>query len=316
MKEENITLGTYLRTAREKKNISLEAIARATKITLRNLEALEKDELQLLPPPVFVRGFLRAYAHQVGLDEQKIMEIYERETKGVYSSLPSKKAEGEKKIPRVVKILGPILLIVLGGILFYYLSSTPPPPPSATPSPSILPSSPSPPIPPPPADKTDIFVPETETKASTAVEEAPPPQVTPAEEKKIEPPPAEPPITVIADVLEKTPPAVPKEKIKEKIKERRHVLKVRAIEKCWLQIKADEGKEVEALLQPQEIATWTARRQFKVTIGNAGGVEVTFNGIQQGRLGKSGQVVHLVLPPEIKKKTPLAEGVKEVEKKD
>lgn len=313
MIEENITLGAYLRKERERKNIPLEAIARATKITLKNLENLERDEFHLLPPPVFVRGFLRAYAHQVGLDVQKIMEIYERETKGVYASLPSKKKEGGKKISRVVKTLAPILLIFLGGILFYYLSSIPPLPPSPTPSPSILPSPPNPPTDPPPADKIDIVVPETEIKAPAAVEETPLLQIAPSEEKKIEPPLPEPPLAVMADVAKKTPPAMQKEKQEEK----RHVLKVKAIEKTWLRLKPDEGKEVEALLQPKETVTWTARRQFKITIGNAGGVELTFNGVPQGRLGKSGQVIHLVLPPKIEKKPPGEEAEKEPgEKKD
>jgi len=287
VREENITLGTYLRTERERKNISLEAIARATKITLKNLEALERDEFHLLPPPVFVRGFLRAYAQHVGLDGQKILEMYERQTKGGDLSLPIKRTEGEKKIARVTKILLPILLIGLGIILFYFLFKTPPSPPS-------LPSSP-----PPAAQVT----PEIKVKVPGPKEEPPPPQIAPPEEKKIEP--SAPPLTVIP---EKPVPGV----AEEKKKERRHVLKIKAIEKTWLRLKADEEKEIEALLQPKEIATWTARRQFKITIGNAGGVELTFNGVRQGRLGESGQVVHLVLPAEVKKKPSL----EETEKKD
>ncbi len=290
MKDENLTLGTYLRQEREKKNISLADIARTTKITLKNLEALERDEFHLLPPPVFVRGFLRAYAQQVGLDAQKILEMYTRQTEGVSSSFSAKKSEPPPKLPRLAKLLIPILLLILGIFLFYSLSSTPP---SST---SSLP-------PPPPSTPV---APEIKTESPPAREE-PPPQTTLPEEKKIEKPSL--PSIVTA---EKPPPSA----LEEKKKERRHVLKVRALEKCWLQIKADEEKEIEALLQPKEIATWTARRQFKIIIGNAGGVEVTFNGIRQGRLGESGQVVHLVLPPEIKKKISPAEGEKEVEKKD
>ncbi len=285
MREENITLGTYLRSARERKNISLEAIARATKITLKNLEALEKDEFHLLPPPVFVRGFLRAYAHQVGLDGQKILEMYERQTKGGDLSLPIKRTAGEKKIPRVAQILIPILLILLGIILYYSLSKKPPSPPS-------------PPFSPPPAAQV---TPEIKVKVPGPTEEPPPPPITPPEEKKIET--SAPPLTVIP---EKPAPVV----AEEKKKERRHVLKIKAIEKTWLRLKADEEKEIEALLQPKEIATWTARRQFKITIGNAGGVELTFNGVRQGRLGETGQVVHLVLPSEVKKKPSLEETEK------
>jgi cytoskeleton protein RodZ len=86
----------------------------------------------------------------------------------------------------------------------------------------------------------------------------------------------------------------------EKKKERRHVLKVQATEMTWLRIQSDDQPEVEALLQPMETATWTARRQFNIIIGNAGGVEISFNGKPLGDLGASGQVVRLLLPKEIK----------------
>lgn len=69
----------------------------------------------------------------------------------------------------------------------------------------------------------------------------------------------------------------------------------------WLRIQPDDQKEVEALLRPEETSTWTARRQFKVTVGNAGGVDIFLNGVPQGPLGNSGEVVHLLLPKEIKK---------------
>jgi hypothetical protein len=86
----------------------------------------------------------------------------------------------------------------------------------------------------------------------------------------------------------------------EKKKEPRQVLKVQATETTWLRIQSDDLEDSEALLQPNETATWTARRQFNITVGNAGGVEIFLNGISQGVLGGSGEVVHLLLPKEIK----------------
>jgi len=73
-------------------------------------------------------------------------------------------------------------------------------------------------------------------------------------------------------------------------------LKFKTTEMTWLRIQADNQPGVEALLKPGEEASWKAQEQFKVTVGNAGGVEVSLNGISQGRLGKSGEVVHLVYP--------------------
>ncbi|MBI4495531.1 MAG: DUF4115 domain-containing protein [Deltaproteobacteria bacterium] len=78
--------------------------------------------------------------------------------------------------------------------------------------------------------------------------------------------------------------------------EGRHILEMRATEKTWLRIQADDQPASDALLQPQETASWTARRRFKILIGNAGGVELFLDGHPQGRPGKSGQVIRLLLP--------------------
>jgi hypothetical protein len=85
---------------------------------------------------------------------------------------------------------------------------------------------------------------------------------------------------------------------KETTPDRRHVLKAVATEKTWLRIHNDEQQVSDVLLQPKETSAWTARRQFYITIGNAGGIELFLNGVSQGYLGKSGEVVHLVLPRE------------------
>jgi len=98
--------------------------------------------------------------------------------------------------------------------------------------------------------------------------------------------------------------ATPSPKEEEKEKERGHILKVIAIEKTWLRIKPNDQPVIEVLLQPKETASWSARRRFDITVGNAGGIEIFFNGVFQGRLGKSGEVIHLVLPKETREIIP------------
>lgn len=71
--------GAKLREARERKGVSLRVIADATKISVRALEALEKNDIARLPGGIFSRAFVRAYAHEVGLDpEQTIAEFITR----------------------------------------------------------------------------------------------------------------------------------------------------------------------------------------------------------------------------------------------
>jgi cytoskeletal protein RodZ len=68
--------GGMLRAAREEQGLSIEELARRTKITVRVLDALERTDFSILPPPVFVRGFLRTYAREVGLDPDPTVDAY------------------------------------------------------------------------------------------------------------------------------------------------------------------------------------------------------------------------------------------------
>jgi len=70
------SLGTWLRTQREARGVSLVAVAESSKISRRYLEALESDKFDALPAPVFVRGFLREYARVVGLDGDEVVNFY------------------------------------------------------------------------------------------------------------------------------------------------------------------------------------------------------------------------------------------------
>jgi len=70
-------LGVYLRSRREARGVSVEAMARATRIPPRILEAVEQDRLRELPAPVFVRGFIRAYLRQLGDSPREALALYD-----------------------------------------------------------------------------------------------------------------------------------------------------------------------------------------------------------------------------------------------
>ncbi|MFQ5776843.1 MAG: helix-turn-helix domain-containing protein [Terriglobia bacterium] len=63
------TFGENLRRERELRGITLPELASATKINLRTLRALEQDQFDQLPGGVFNRGFVRAVARYMNLDE-------------------------------------------------------------------------------------------------------------------------------------------------------------------------------------------------------------------------------------------------------
>jgi hypothetical protein len=68
--------GEKLRRQREQRGITLESICSVTKISMRMLRALEQENFDQLPGGVFNKGFVRAYARQVGLDEEEAIADY------------------------------------------------------------------------------------------------------------------------------------------------------------------------------------------------------------------------------------------------
>jgi cytoskeletal protein RodZ len=77
MIEIGLTVGQYLQKQREEKKIPIEYVAEKTRITLANLQALEKDDFHRLPGEFFTRGFLRTYAKFVQLDTAEVIDAYQ-----------------------------------------------------------------------------------------------------------------------------------------------------------------------------------------------------------------------------------------------
>lgn len=68
--------GEKFRKAREKKEFSLDDVSKVTKIGTRMLQAIEEENFEQLPGGVFNKGFIRAFAKCVGLDEQEAINEY------------------------------------------------------------------------------------------------------------------------------------------------------------------------------------------------------------------------------------------------
>jgi cytoskeletal protein RodZ len=69
-------VGAILQSARERRGLSLDELARRTKISVRVLRAIESNAFDMVPQGIFIRGFLRAYAREVGLDPTATVEQY------------------------------------------------------------------------------------------------------------------------------------------------------------------------------------------------------------------------------------------------
>lgn len=71
------TIRKLLETAREEASLSHNQLAMTTRIRTSAIETLEKNNFETLPTPVFVRGFIRAYCREVGLDPTDVLTHYD-----------------------------------------------------------------------------------------------------------------------------------------------------------------------------------------------------------------------------------------------
>ena len=70
------SFGDKLKRERELRGVTLDEIAKATKIGTRALKALEDEQFDQLPGGIFNKGFVRAYAKFLGLDEEEMVSDY------------------------------------------------------------------------------------------------------------------------------------------------------------------------------------------------------------------------------------------------
>jgi cytoskeletal protein RodZ len=113
--------GEHLKREREMRGVSLDEICAATRISTRFLEALESEEWDQLPGGVFNRGFVRAVARFLGLDEDGFVAEYAL-TQNTVAPPPvwayqnSKQPENPRWLP--LAGLAAAVVILLGAGLF------------------------------------------------------------------------------------------------------------------------------------------------------------------------------------------------------
>jgi len=259
------TLGSYLKKEREARNFSLEEISSAIKIRKGILSAIEKDDYTLLPPPVFVKGFLRAYANHLGLDCGEVMRKY-KEGAGRYAEEEEEVGQQKRGRPFLKAFSIPLAAIGIVLLVIVYLISTRP------------------------------------SQTAKKEEAVSPPQSAAVPEKKSAETPAE-PVSVPEKIKEQEPPSVFSQQgsgitVAEgsEVKKLNLVFKVR--EETWVGFRLDDEKSSQVLLQAGGSYVLRADRIIRLKIGNAGGVALFFNEKELPGQGTSGEVVRLTLTEE------------------
>jgi cytoskeleton protein RodZ len=119
-------IGTTLREARMRARIDMSEVEARTKIRAKYLRAIENEEWDLLPGPVYVKSFLRTYGDFLGLDTRMLVDEYkrryERPTDHELRPMSSlhREREREARGPLVPPwlIVG-VVLVAIVGVLFW-----------------------------------------------------------------------------------------------------------------------------------------------------------------------------------------------------
>ena len=127
------SVGNYLRVQRESQKLSLREISEFTKIKERLLKAIEEDRYELISSPVYLKGFLEAYARCLGIDPNEIVSSCKEYMEGrnlskaleseerITSSRMRKRIPFSKKRVTLWTLLIPVFVIALfvAVLLFY-----------------------------------------------------------------------------------------------------------------------------------------------------------------------------------------------------
>lgn len=133
MNENGQTLGEFLRHEREKRSITLEQVASASKISVRLLHALEADHYAEMPAKPFIRGFVNSYCRFIGLDSKEVLTRFESFIDRKSAERPSREAglsgyafekrEGNEQNRTLLWVVMGVFG-VLGAVLFLVLKPT------------------------------------------------------------------------------------------------------------------------------------------------------------------------------------------------
>lgn len=265
-------LGDLLRKTREERNLSLNDIEKETKIRKLYIKAIEEGDYGKIPGEVFLKGFIKTYAKMLGLDGQALVEEYKKEKNGLPAAEAEKEPAAEEKQPE-----------------------------PEVPAEEEKPAEPAPRKADEKHESGRASILNTESNeylkpqssggkknivilaviivaiiAAAAVyissqssdePKAPAPSSAQTQQQEAQPQQAAPAPVSGAEVS------------------------ASFADDCWTEVKVDGNVVLSETVKAGSQLTWKGTKQVDVTVGNAGAVDITFNGQPAGKLGAVGAVV-------------------------
>lgn len=261
------SFGEYLKRERELRGVTLEEISKTSNISKTFLKSLENDDFENLPAEVFVKGFIRCYAENTGMDGNEAILAYNsfianKRSSETVSEVPTEiPAKSNVKMPYLLAIA--IFVVVSSLAVFYYVEKNREIKPSSVSERNI------------PQNADEIGMEDSKNNIEIALDSN-----TTEEESLIllEGIDAQPPEESILEIIP-TPPSTEIEETPDK-KEVTDILTLSMIatEDAWISLAIDDAEKKEALLEAGETARWKAKEKFVVSLGNAAGTQLKLNG--------------------------------------
>lgn len=266
------SLGEYLKKERESKGISIEEIANISRVSIRFLRAIEKNDYKNLPSEVFIKGFLKAYARCLKLNPDDVISKYEN-IKEIEKETGAKEVATQKSNPEsslgedsklIIFVITVLTLTLIGGVVYRKLIIKP----------EIL------------HEDKIANLPKTEKSGQDELPVAPDRNEIPAVPAPLKPEPI---------ISEKERPAANEVNNKEIINrqdispDNKNVpniealkpltLTINAADRVWLQVVIDDSETKDAILQSGEKLTLNAKEKFSLTTGNVKGTAIMLDGV-------------------------------------
>ncbi len=122
--EEDQRLGAALRQGREARELPVDQVADALFLTAATVRALEAEDWEQLPSPVFVRGYIRNYARFLAVDQNALLQAYDDLAPASSHNPPTGEAarwgDLDKRHLRRLGLMGAIILLLVAGAAFVW----------------------------------------------------------------------------------------------------------------------------------------------------------------------------------------------------
>lgn len=260
-----MTVGERLREARERQKVSLHAIAEKTNISVRFLDAIEKNQFDKLPGGIFTRGFIRSYAMQVGLDPDAAVTQFLSDEPGAREEIDDGPVGNRAGLGIALMLAAGVVVVgLMLGLVYLF-------------APDWL------------GIRSAAPVAPTETTAmAAAVEQSAGAPSTPLAAGSG-------PVAASAP-SPGTPPAIPEVAAAETPKAPLYLV-LQPSGKCWVQVSADGQMRVARELAAGETVTIEAAERLQIVVGDAGSLAYELNGRSGKPLGAAGQVARATIVP-------------------